>query len=358
MKNKLKQLASWAKANPVPALLIGATLIVIVSGIVGWVVLGGGSQISMDITKPIRKALKPEPPKTYFSPLTGKQVPDEAATKKQVTAVMIENSPDARPQSGMKTAGLIYEAIAEGGITRFVCLYQEDRPGLIGPVRSLRPYFLEWAAPYDPAIAHVGGSKRALDTVRGGGYKDLDQFFNAGAFYRSSDRYAPHNVYTTFDRIDKANQDRKYTSSTFESIPRKEDSLSSAPNATSINVTIGGSLYNSAYNYDRGSNSYIRKQAGANHRDREGGQLAPKVVVVIKVPMSSGFEDGYREQINTNGTGDAYIFQDGTAKQAKWLKSSAKAPLVLVDEKGTPIPLNRGQTWITAIPKQQSVTWK
>src|SRR5687767_14947488 len=77
-------------------------------------------------------------PKKYYSPLTGEEVKDEAATKQAVTAIMIENSPDARPQSGVKQAGIVYEAIAEGGITRFLTLHQQDKPQMIGPVRSLR----------------------------------------------------------------------------------------------------------------------------------------------------------------------------------------------------------------------------
>ena len=91
---------------------------------------------------------KPKPPQKYFSNLTGEQVGDEAATKQAVTGVMIENSSDSRPQSGLKKAGVVYETVAEGGITRFIALYQHDKPELIGPVRSLRIYYLDWAAPY------------------------------------------------------------------------------------------------------------------------------------------------------------------------------------------------------------------
>src|SRR5665648_209727 len=101
---------------------------------------------------------KPKPkPVIYYSPLTGLKVKNETATKQPVTAIMIENSPDARPQSGMKDAGVVYEAIAEGGITRFLTIHQEDKPTLIGPVRSVRAYFVDWLAPYNTSVAHVGG---------------------------------------------------------------------------------------------------------------------------------------------------------------------------------------------------------
>lgn len=298
-------------------------------------------------------------PVKFYSPLTGLQVADEAATKRQVTAIMLENSPDSRPQSGIRDAGIVYEAIAEGGITRFQCLYQEARPGLIGPVRSLRPYYLEWAAPYDPAFAHIGGSKRALDTVRSGQFKDIDQFFNAGAYYRSTDRYAPHNVYTTFDRLDALNDKKGFKNSSFEGFARaKKEFPAVSPNAGTIEVSISGPLYNSSYSYDKTANHYVRSQAGKPHTDREHGGITPKVVIVMKVHMSLGFEDGYREQIETNGQGDAYVFQNGTVTEATWKKDGIKGQLSFTDKSGKIIALNRGQTWITAIPKEQSVNWK
>src|SRR5690606_11343443 len=148
------------------------------------------------------------------------EVKNKEATTQEVTAIMIENSPDARPQSGLKESGVVFEAIAEGGITRFQVLYQEDKPQLIGPVRSLRPYFVEWAAPFDASIAHIGGSYNALQEVRNGQYKDIDQFFNGDTYWRSTDRYAPHNVYTNFKNLDALNTKKGFTVSKFDGFPR------------------------------------------------------------------------------------------------------------------------------------------
>ncbi|HEY5695624.1 MAG TPA: DUF3048 domain-containing protein, partial [Candidatus Saccharimonadales bacterium] len=111
---------------------------------------------------------KPKPAPVYYSPLTGEKVADQAATLMPVTAIMIENSPDARPQSGIKQAGVVFEAIAEGGITRFLTLHQQDKPQMIGPVRSLRMYYVDWLAPFNASVAHVGGSLFALNEVRNG----------------------------------------------------------------------------------------------------------------------------------------------------------------------------------------------
>jgi hypothetical protein len=304
-------------------------------------------------------APKPAAPIKYYSPLTGLAVDNEAATKQAVTAIMIENSPDARPQSGLKDAGVIYEAIAEGGITRFLTLHQQDKPQLIGPVRSVRMYYVDWLAPYNASIAHVGGSAAALSEVRNGSYRDIDQFFNASTYWRATDRYAPHNVYTSFAKLDALNQAKGYTESHFTGFSRVDAKPSSTPTATTINVSISGPLYDSSYSYNKADNTYLRSQAGAPHLDREGGQIAPSVVIAMKVNMSLTLEDGYRESITTTGSGKATIFQNGTAQDVTWHKADRQSQITFTDANGNDVPLVRGQTWIAAIPNGSgSVTWQ
>ena len=301
----------------------------------------------------------PAPEVAYYSPLTGKKVADEAATSQLVTAVILENSPDARPQSGLKQAGVVYEAIAEGGITRFLALYQQEKPELIGPVRSLRTYFVDWVAPYNASIAHVGGSKAALDEIRNGSYRDIDQFFHADAYWRANDRFAPHNVYTSFERLDALNAAQGYTSSEFVSFARTDGRPTATPTATSITINVSSPTFNSSYSYDKASNSYVRSQGGAPHLDREDGQIKPAVIVALNVDMKNVMEDGYREQITTNGSGKAQIFQNGTVIEAIWSKKNRASELRLTDGAGKAIELNRGQTWITAVPNGSgSVSWQ
>lgn len=166
-------------------------------------------------------------PSTVASPLTGIQV-TPALAKRPVTDVMIENSIDARPQSGLESAGVVFEAVAEGGITRFSALFQEAEPQLIGPVRSVRPYYMDWVAPFQASVAHVGGSPDGLKKVRGG-MRDLDEFFNPGSYWRSTSRAAPHNVYTSFAKLDALNKSKGYKTSTFTSWPRKQDAPLATP---------------------------------------------------------------------------------------------------------------------------------
>lgn len=309
--------------------------------------------------KPMKIEKKEEPKPKFYSPLTGIEIDNESDTKKAVTAIMIENSPDARPQSGIKQSGVVYEAIAEGGITRFLILYQQDKPQLVGPVRSLRMYYVDWLAPYNASVAHVGGSLFALQEVRNGKYRDIDQFFNAGTYWRATDRYAPHNVYTSFKNIDDLNKAKGYTSSEFTAFPRADGKPAEKPNASSVSINISSPMYNSTYKYDAKTNSYARSQGGAPHLDREAGQIAPSVIIALKVNMNLVMEDGYREQITTTGKGEAIIFQNGTAQTVTWSKPDRASQISFIDADGKPVSLVRGQTWISAVPNGSgSISWQ
>lgn len=342
----------------------GHRLFVIIT--VSVLLIGGASAAAFAVLYPektphisVFSTTKPKPAPKYYSPLTGVQVADEATTKQAVTAIMIENSPDARPQSGIKDAGVIYEAIAEGGITRFLTLHQENKPQMIGPVRSLRMYYVDWLAPYNASVAHVGGSKYALDEVRNGSYRDIDQFFNSPYYWRATDRYAPHNVYTSFAKLDALNSAKGYTTSTFTGFKRTDGKPSEKPDATQLNIKISGPLYNTTYTYDPGTNTYARSLAGVPHKDREKGQLTPSVVIAMYVDMKKVMEDGWREDITTTGSGRAVVFQNGTANEVTWKKTSRSAQLQFVNADGSELALVRGQTWISAVPNSGgSATWQ
>jgi hypothetical protein len=351
--SKWKRILAYLKREKFLVIAI-VTAIVVAASLIGILLSHKEPEIPKQTVVPKPKKVEPK----FYSPLTGVQVADEATTKRHVTAIMIENSPDARPQSGLKDAGIVFEAIAEGGITRFIALYQEARPGLIGPVRSVRPYYVEWAGGYDAAVAHIGGSANALAMIRSGNYGvDLDQFFNAGAYWRATDRYAPHNVYTSFDRLDALSTAKGKTTSSFAGFARKEDTKAT-PNAGTVNIAVSSGTYNVGYTYDATSNSYVRILGGVGHTDREGGQIQPKVAIALRVENTTVFEDGTRQSYKVVGNGQAYVFQDGTVQEVTWSKADARSPLVLHDAAGKDVALNRGQTWITAVAPGKTVTWQ
>ena len=300
---------------------------------------------------------KPESIK-YYSKLTGNLVASDLVANQAVTGVMIDNSPESRPQSGLKDSGMVFEAIAEGGITRFLAIYQQEKPQMIGPVRSVRLYDLDWLVPYNASISHVGGSSAALTEVRNGSYRDLDEFFNSNTYWRATNRYAPHNVYTSFEKIDALNTKNGYTSSYFKGFDRVDGKPIIKPDAININITISSFLYNSTYTYNIDTNTYGRFQGGQPHIDLEGGQITPSVVIAMRVDEVTILEDGYRQSITTVGSGDATIFQNGTAIKATWEKSSINNQIVFTDANRAVIPLVRGQTWIAAVPNDSGdVTW-
>lgn len=290
---------------------------------------------------------EPEPePTTAPSPLTGVEIAIEL-TKLPVTGIMIENSPDARPQAGLIDAGVVFEAIAEGGITRFLALFQESKPDYIGPVRSVRPYYLDFLKPFDAPIAHAGGSGQALAEIRQQGIKDLDQAFHPNYYQRVSSRYAPHNLYTSREQLLQLQTEKGFTTSDFEGWPRKEESPAKQPTATKIDFDISGFLYNTHYDYDAATNSYNRIMAGKPHTDEKTGkQIAPKVVIAIETSYS---KNGIYSVYGVTGSGKVTVFQDGTATVGTWSKANRDAPYVFKTSAGEVLKLNPGQTWITMI---------
>ena len=351
------RLRTWAQHHPRKAWFYGIATLLGITAIITIIVF---ALLPMAQPGKLKATTFKKPAQViYYSPLTGMAVDSEAATKQAVTAVMIENSPDARPQSGIKQAGIVYEAVAEGGITRFLALYQEAKPGLIGPVRSVRMYYVDWVAPYNASVAHIGGSAAALAEVRNGSYRDIDQFFNAPYYWRATDRYAPHNVYTSFEKLDALNAAKGYKESTFTAWPRTDGKPAATLDATSIAINFSGPLFNTQYAYDKGSNTYLRSVGGADSNDREDGRIAPSVVVAMKVNMVRVLEDGYRESIQTTGSGEAIVFQNGTATTATWHKGSRADSIKFTDANGKEIALTRGQTWIAAVPNGSgSVSWQ
>lgn len=329
---------------------------------------GAGVSAYLMLNKPAAPAKKqavvkkeaPAPPKitTVASNLTGLQVQPNI-NDRPVTGVMIENSLDARPQSSLDQAGVVFEAIAEGGITRFLALYQDNEPTYIGPVRSVRPYYIQWAMGFDAPLAHVGGSPEALASMKQWGAKDLDQFAGGAYFWRISSRFAPHNVYTDTGKLREYQSKKGYGKSNYTGFARKVDTPAVTPNVNSIDFTISSSIFNPHYDYDKTTNSYKRSEGGAAHMsvDQAGvqTQLNPKVVLALVLPQSA---NGKYTVYQTIGSGTAYVFQDGVVNQVTWKKDSNGGPLMLTDAAGASVKLNAGQTWISVVGDSSRVTYR
>lgn len=329
--------------------VVAALLIII--GLVLFV-FGGDKKTEEPVRQQTVK--KEEKPKTEASKLTGLQI-DPELNKRTVTGVMIENSLEARPQAGLKEAGVVYEAIAEGGITRFLALFQEEKPSYIGPVRSVRPYYVDWAQGFDAPLVHAGGSAEGLAKIRNEGVKDLDHSANGQSFDRVSNREAPHNLYTSMDKIDAMKAARGYTESSFTGFLRKKEAASKKPTASDIKIGISSPAFNVTYQYNAEKNTYNRNLGGQPHIDEKSGeQLAPKVVIALV--MQQGYSSGYTTY-NSLGTGPCFIFQDGEVIEGTWIKANSKDQTTFKDARGEDIKLNPGQTWISLVGAAGAVTY-
>jgi hypothetical protein len=339
----------------------------IITSIILVLLLGGGGAAAWwfllrETPKPVTKApviikKEEEPPKptTEASKLSGLEVPI-GTNLEPVTAIMIENSPSARPQAGLKEAGIVFEAVAEGGITRFVALFQDTAPDYVGPVRSVRPYYLDWIWPFDAAIAHVGGAPQALSDIKTLKIKDLDQFANGGSYHRISSRYAPHNVYTSLAKLNDLEKKKGFTTANFTGFDRKKEAKATTPTAKTINLDMRGFTYNVSYTYNPATNAYLRSEGGAAHKDdKSGTQLEPKVVVAVVMPRGIA-SDGQHTEYTTVGSGKVYVFQDGIMQEGTWNKSGRQAQWQFTDAAGKTIAFNPGQTWFTIVDTPGSVT--
>ena len=333
-----------------------------------------------------------------YSKLTGEPLANAELLNAPAYCVQTPNGTDgARPQSGLNEAGVVFEAIAESGITRFAAIYQNPTTAIIGPVRSLRIYYLEWDTPFDCTIVHAGGSGDALAAVSNG-YKDLSEDY--AYMYRGT--YGGrlwNNLFTTSAYLKKFSTDHGYNTSDIkgfarltpaeseqqradESVSEKlditkatsEDTSTVAVPVPSIAMDLGGwADFNVNYSYDAESNTYLRSYGSGDphliyacakedlgERNPEDvcelTQMAPSVVVAMMVQESRA-SDNYHEDITAIGSGDAYVFQNGTVIPGKWNKPSKEDQIKFTDEKGNEIKLAPGQTFVTAVPNYGSVTY-
>ena len=334
-----------------------------------------------------------------YSDLTGEPLADNAAKTAPTLCIQVPNGTDgARPHSGLRQAGVIFEAIAEAGITRFAAIFQNPTQAVIGPIRSLRIYFLNWDVPFDCTIVHAGGAGDAMDALKAGGYRDLDESYNYMYRGTNSSRLW-NNLFTTASLMRQFNADYGYDSSNVHGFSRmtpeesnkarvdglaetRLDIVKPASGNTSALVAkvsrayfrFGSSpSFNVFYDYDTTSNTYARSyETGDPHSvyhctdadlgkvNPEGSceisQMTPSVVIAMIVEEHRS-DDGVHEDITTIGSGDAYIFQNGMAIKGTWTKNSREEQIKFTDENGAEIRLAPGQTMISAIPQYGGVDY-
>ena len=296
----------------------------------------------------------PRPPLTDLSAWSGPPALPGALL------VMVDNIEQARPQAGIEQADVVYEAVAEADITRFLAVFYHRAPQLIGPVRSARFYFVQLAMPYSSPYAHAGGNADALAMTNGGRYgghvpgvEDLDAIYNAGgAFWRSQDRPEPWNLWTSSAALLAAAKGQGYHLSPPPPLPQGVAAGGDAAPRLDIQWSLKGELPNHVtWLYQNGL--YLREVNGSPHVVESGTQIAARDVVVMDV-SSHWIQNGADLEMDTEvlGTGRADLFEGGRHWVGTWSKPSAKRPLTFPG-----FTFGTGPLWIEIVPAGRQVTW-
>lgn len=221
-RQRMERLKAWVKKHKVLTALIAILVVAVIAGIVVLVIwlTGGFNGGKSDGGSDVADKTKPVEPVKYYSKFTGLEVADEKVNSSPIYCMQIPNGMDgARPQAGLSQAGVVFEAIAEAGITRFAALFQEPTASVLGPIRSLRSYYLDWDTPFDCTVVHAGGSSDALQALKVGGYRDLTEDYTY--MWRDYSGYmAPNNLFTSPTLLKQFNDDNGWTTSDFKAFPR------------------------------------------------------------------------------------------------------------------------------------------
>lgn len=301
----------------------------------------------------------------------------EAWAKRRPLGIMIENHVDARPQSGLTQADIVYEASAEGGITRFLAMYLCQDASVVGPIRSARTYFLDFMSEYDGIYIHVGGAGNpgpadALGQIQRYGMRDIEEI--RGIFIRDASKFGrqvavEHTAFSSTQKLweyaantlhwDLEKQEQQVSWNSFFS-PWQFSAKPQATNTTpAINAVLsfgsGQKQYQVTWIYDKASNTYKRLQNVEAHIDMANQKQLQASSIIIQFMQESRANDDYPGNLHllygTIGSGDAWIMQNGLLIKAKWQKRDRLARTQFVTERGEPISLQPGQIWIEVLPE-------
>jgi len=278
-------------------------------------------------------------------------------------AVMIDNVNGARPQSGLQSAYMVYEITVESGLTRLMALFKDVDLSMIGPVRSSRHYFLDYAMENDAIYVHHGWSPQAKSDISTLGIDNLNGLYNpSNMFWRESTKVSPHNSYTNSAKTLKAaeNKDYRLTSTDYQVLNYSAETVdltnySSVEDATSVTIKYS-SVTKVSYKYDAENKVYLRYHNGEKHKDYlTGKQLEVKNIIIlndITVTVMDGDAKG-RINLGNIGTGSGYYITEGKAIKITWSKKDRASKTVYKDENGNVLKINDGNTFVQIQPSNQ-----
>ena len=296
----------------------------------------------------------------HINPLDGQTVKSKDGSASQAVGIMIDNHPDALPESGVSKAKIVYEALVEGGLTRYLAIFDSRQTvGEVGPVRSARAYFLDWLQEYGNGLyMHSGGSPEALRLIKSRKIFDANEFFLGEYYWRSSERFAPHNLYTNNDNWTKLVDERGNTSTLF--------TVDKAwKYAKLVGQTIGktGGLkipfstdYEVVWTYNFKTLDYGRSINGRVETDKDGTEVRVRNILVQFTSVQGiANDDKGRQEITTVGSGDAMILKKGSVVYGTWKKTSLAGRTRFYDKNGKEVVLVPGNTWVEVVPAEANV---
>lgn len=294
------------------------------------------------------------------SKLSGQWIEKENAENVSY-AVMYSNIFDAMPQSNISKADVVFEAPVEGKITRMCCLF-ENQTDLekIGPVRSCRTYFLLFAKEFEAVYVHFGYSEYAEKYLRNESFKSLDGMSYCD-FYRTNDRIAPHNAYTSWAGISGSVEERNYpTVYSQEYIPPftfNTQETPVVPDGTKCDRVDINYAYNQPYfEYDDQKKRYLRYQFGAAQIDQQTGEQLEFDNIIVKYVEPNYYENG-TPNYKVSGVGEGYFITQGYGQKITWIKENETyGATKYYDEDGTEIILNVGKTYVALVESSQEIT--
>jgi hypothetical protein len=283
-------------------------------------------------------------------------------------AVTVDDNVQARPQYGFNAASIVYQSPADGGETRYMMVFQERQAKRIEPVRSGRPYFVNWASEYRGAFAHYGGDAKTLaylPRLHGKVLWNVDALYgSAKAFHRDRSRVAPHNGVTSTAAVRRVAVRRGAPAALPEGSPVRlfADDLPLAERPAKASITVPYNRGASSYTYDRERNRYLRSVAGRAQVDAADGRRVTArnvVVLFMRYSIDPESEPGYHRPVFDHiGSGRALVFHDGHVYKGTWKKPSAAALTRFYDKQGAEIPLVRGPIFIQIEPLGAKVRYK
>ena len=291
-------------------------------------------------------------PVLYRSPLSGQAL---ATPPPRPLAVQIDNHPDARPQTGLTDADLVYETPTEAQLTRLTALFQTRAPEVVGPVRSARLVDLAILPMHDAVLVYSGAAQGVTQALLGAGAELLHAEGNATpAGWRDWSRSMPHNLYVSVPAL------REVATELGWERPTAASSLLFGPPAPggepALYVVIPYAQGQVEFRYDRASNRYRRWVDGAPHVDaRSNEPVAPANVVVLVTEfwyreLPAGWTVEQSLDLDLSSGGEAWLLRDGHVYRARWERPAEREPLRLLDARtGQPLPLGEGQTWICIV---------